>query len=71
MAGCLTATGRTRAEKTMSMGKVCGSLGAFIGSSVGWWIGSGAGMMTAFAVSMIGTGLGIWAGRKLADHLVS
>jgi hypothetical protein len=55
----------------MSMGKICGSLGGFLGSSVGWWIGSGGGMMTAFAVSMVGTGLGIWAGRRLADNLVS
>jgi hypothetical protein len=55
----------------MSMGKICGSLGGFLGSSIGWWIGSGGGMMTAFAVSMVGTGLGIWAGRKFADSLVS
>ena len=55
----------------MSMTKICGSIGAFVGSSVGWWIGSGAGMMTAFALSMVGTGLGIWAGRKVADNLVS
>ena len=55
----------------MSMTKICGSLGAFLGSSVGWWVGSQAGMMTAFVVSMIGTGLGIWAGRRIADNMVS
>ena len=55
----------------MSMGKICGSLGGFVGSSIGWWIGSGGGMMTAFIVSIIGTGLGIWAGRRVADNLVS
>lgn len=55
----------------MSMGKICGSLGGFLGSSIGWWIGSGGGTMTAFIVSIIGTGLGIWAGRRVADNLVS
>ncbi len=55
----------------MSMGKICGSLGAFVGSSIGWWIGSSAGTMTAFIVSIIGTGLGIWAGRRVAENLVS
>jgi uncharacterized protein YcfJ len=58
-------------DTNMSMTKICGSIGAFLGSSVGWWIGSGAGMMTAFALSMVGTGLGIWAGRRIADNLVS
>jgi len=28
-------------------------------------------MMTAFVVSMIGTGLGIWAGRRIADNMIS
>ena len=55
----------------MSIGKICGSLGGFVGSSVGWWIGQSGGMMTAFAVSMLGTGLGIWAGRRIADNLTS
>lgn len=62
---------RIQGSLDMSMTKICGSVGAFVGSSVGWWIGSGAGMMTAFALSMVGTGLGIWAGRKLADNMVS
>ena len=53
----------------MSIGKICGSIGAFLGSSIGWWAGQSGGMMTAFMVSMIGTGLGIYAGRKIAANL--
>lgn len=43
-------------------------LGSTIGSSIGWWIGSFDGTMMAFFVSTIGTGFGIWAGRRLAIH---
>ncbi len=43
-------------------------LGSTIGSSLGWWIGSPGGTMMAFFVSMVGTGFGIWAGRRLAIH---
>ena len=55
----------------MSIGKICGSIGGFLGSSIGWWLGQPGGMMTAFMVSMVGTGLGIYAGRKVAASLDS
>ncbi len=49
--------------------KLIGTIGAFIGSTAGWWIGAQmGGMMTAFMVSMVGTGAGIYWGRKLAQH---
>lgn len=51
------------------MVKILGTLGAFIGSSLGWWLGARVGMMTAFMVSMVGTGFGIYAGKKLADRV--
>ena len=34
-------------------------------SWIGWWIGDQFGLMTAFILSMIGTGLGIYFGRRL------
>ena len=37
-----------------------------IASSAGWWLGSRVGPMTAFIVSMIGLGVGIWGGARLA-----
>jgi hypothetical protein len=33
-------------------------------SWLGWWIGDHIGLMTAFLLSMIGTGLGIYFGRR-------
>jgi hypothetical protein len=42
-------------------------LGATVGSSIGWWLGAEVGTMTAFIVSVIGTGIGMYAGRWLAE----
>ncbi|MCH8027442.1 MAG: hypothetical protein IH931_05070 [candidate division Zixibacteria bacterium] len=32
---------------------------------VGWWLGYHLGIFTALFLSMIGTGLGLYAGRKI------
>ncbi|MCH7691401.1 MAG: hypothetical protein IIA17_10210 [candidate division Zixibacteria bacterium] len=32
---------------------------------VGWWLGYHLGIFTALVLSMTGTGLGLYAGRKL------
>ena len=50
------------------MNKLMGTIGATVGSSIGWWLGAKVGMMTAFAISMVGTGIGIYAGRRAAEH---
>jgi len=51
------------------MGKLLGFVGASLVGSIGWWMGASAGVMTAFFLSMIGTGLGMYAGRRLADYI--
>ena len=52
------------------MNKLLGFIGATVGGSVGWWLGERAGMMTAFIVSIIGTGAGMYAARRwLSDFL--
>ncbi len=38
-------------------------------SAIGWWVGARVGIMTAFFVSMLGLGIGIYLGAKLARHL--
>ncbi|HET8650240.1 MAG TPA: hypothetical protein VFL95_09380 [Gemmatimonadales bacterium] len=48
------------------MSKVLSGLGAFVGGSVGWWIGGHIGIMTAFMISIVATGVGIYAGRRIA-----
>lgn len=37
-----------------------------IGSYVGWWLGARIGTMTAFILSMVGLGVGLYAGREVA-----
>ncbi|MDZ4673204.1 MAG: hypothetical protein SGI84_02055 [Gemmatimonadota bacterium] len=52
------------------MKKLLGLVGATIGGAAGWWLGAQVGVMTAFAVSMVGTGLGMyWAVRWFRDYL--
>lgn len=48
--------------------KLMALLGSFLVGSLGWWIGDKVGLMTAVILSGIGTGVGIYAGKKLADH---
>jgi hypothetical protein len=43
-------------------------IGATIGGTIGWWAGERIGSMTAFFLSIIGTGFGLYAGRRLGSH---
>jgi hypothetical protein len=47
-----------------------GFLGATILGAIGWWVGDRVGLMTAFILSTIATGIGLYAGRRIArDYL--
>jgi hypothetical protein len=50
------------------MSKVFAFIGATLGGALGWWVGSVVGIMTAFFLSTIGTGIGVYLARRLADH---
>ena len=50
------------------MTKLLGFVGATVGGYAGWAVGALAGTFTAFVVSMIGTGFGMYWGRRLAQH---
>lgn len=51
------------------MNKFVVSFSSFLFASAGWWIGEQfGGIMTAFMVSMIGTGIGIYAGKRLVSQ---
>lgn len=39
-------------------------LAASLGGAIGWWLGAHVGFMTAFIVSVVGTGLGVYGGRR-------
>ncbi len=52
------------------MTKLLVFIGATVGGSIGWWLGAYAGFFSAFMLSMGGTGLGMYAGRRIAlEHL--
>ncbi|NUO63050.1 MAG: hypothetical protein HOQ11_07575 [Gemmatimonadaceae bacterium] len=50
--------------------KLLGFIGATVGGAIGWWLGEQiGGTMTAFVVSTIGTGAGIYYGRRIGTEL--
>lgn len=49
--------------------KLLAFVGSFVGGSIGWWLGAYVGVMTAFMLSMVGTGAGIYLGRRVAAEL--
>jgi hypothetical protein len=52
------------------MKKMVGMLGGTVGGWVGWWLGAHFGMMTAFMISMVGTGAGMYGAiRLLQDYI--
>jgi uncharacterized membrane protein YeaQ/YmgE (transglycosylase-associated protein family) len=53
------------------MKKMLGFIGATVGGGIGWWAGAPVGTMTAFMLSIVGTGLGIYVGKRLADRMES
>lgn len=50
--------------------KIVGFVGTLLGSSVGWWIGSAGGTMTAFFASTIAGGLGLYYGRRIGARFL-
>lgn len=49
------------------MSKLFGFIGATAGGYLGWWLGAPGGTMTAFMLSMVGTGAGMYVGRRVAS----
>jgi len=53
---------------SQTMLKLYSFIGATVGSYAGWALGAPVGTMTAFMLSFVGTGLGIYAGRRVARY---
>ncbi len=51
------------------MSRVLSMLGALGGGWAGWAVGAPAGPFVAYLVSAVGTGVGVYYGRRLARHL--
>lgn len=52
------------------MSKLLALIGATAGGALGWWLGSGIGLMTAFLLGVVGTALGTYAGRRIAARFL-
>jgi hypothetical protein len=50
------------------MGKLFSFIGATVGGYAGWAVGAQIGFTTAFIISMVGTGVGIYYGRRVAQY---
>ncbi len=48
------------------MRKLFGAIGATAGGWLGWYIGAPVSLMLAFLVSMVGTGIGMYMGYRMA-----
>jgi hypothetical protein len=48
------------------MSKLLALVGGTVGGALGWWVGARIGLMTAFLLSVVGTGAGVYAGRRIA-----
>ena len=53
------------------MGKLFSFIGATIGGYAGWALGATVGMTTAFIISMVGTGIGMYYGRRIARDYIA
>ena len=52
------------------MSKLLALLGTTAGGYLGWALGAPVGLMTAFFLSVVGTGVGLYAARRLGQHLI-
>ncbi len=50
------------------MNKVIAFIGGSVLGGIGWWAGAPIGIMTAFMLSTVGTGVGMYYGKKWADE---
>ncbi|WP_396206143.1 hypothetical protein [Gemmatimonas sp.] len=50
------------------MKKLLVMVGSTAGSALGWWLGTPGGIFGSFIVSMVGLGVGMWAGARIAER---
>lgn len=46
-------------------------LSVTLGGALGWWVGAHVGLFTAVVISAIGSGVGLYYGRRLLELLSS
>jgi hypothetical protein len=45
-------------------------LGATVGGWIGWAVGEHVGLMTAYMLSVVGTAVGVYGGRRFTSSLL-
>ncbi|MFQ5846576.1 MAG: hypothetical protein ACE5IQ_02765 [Candidatus Methylomirabilales bacterium] len=50
------------------MEKLSAAVAAMVGGWIGWWLGAHVDLLTAFVLSMVGTGAGLYAWRRIVQH---
>jgi len=51
--------------------KAFGWIGAAVGGLLGGWLGYRAGIFGSFILSTLGSGVGLYLGRRIGDSLIS
>lgn len=49
------------------MGKLLAFMGMTVGGWIGWTLGDRFGLFAAFILGIIGTGIGLYVGRRIAN----
>lgn len=49
------------------MGKLLAILGMTVGGWIGWAVGARFGLFAAFVLGVVGTGAGLYVGRRVAN----
>jgi len=47
------------------MSRLLAFLGLFAGAALGWFVGAQLGFVAAFVLSTVGSGVGLYAGRRI------
>lgn len=53
----------------LSVKKLLVLLVSTVGSYLGWWLGTPGGLFGSFMLSVVGLGVGMWYGARLAKRL--
>jgi hypothetical protein len=61
---------RRPSEARDNVNRLLGWVGATLGGALGWWAGASWSVFAAFLLSIVGTGLGLYAGRWAAARLL-
>jgi hypothetical protein len=58
----------TRPNEALPMKTLLVLVTSTLGSAVGWWLGTPGGLFGSFVLSVVGLGVGIWYGARLAER---